>query len=495
MGQVAADVIDGKVAVHGVGEAESSESRSLARNRQEGRQRLATAMAFKARGKVIQNVTALLPTGCHHSQHSLHESAAMHTIGPAAYTPPDHCMAQRSCDRVVRRRDSLDACEAPKTFLDLEKLEARRRRLRARAPRPFLKGLLHLAPQAAHPLLKRTPRQRSIAYSVPVAEQPVRQRKQPLSNCLTVATPVDHCLKVSAEMSPADLSAGCLNPLIRAESVAADYLVLFAPQQSRGDFAATALGDCEDCAQAGHRGPQPSLEAILAPGRLVDIDYLGPMHRRREFVVRSFKGARRVPFQLGDHPGGDRKGKQVAYQLLDLSLAEAIGPREHIQHGLEVRAEASSRDTLRQRAAGRLAAARAGQAMEPILIDDRFDLGQFSDLMNQGFGVVASELLTASAASNRFTVDRLANLLGRYQSAVSLAMSWLPAAFPSSRWSWRLTLQPDRIRGRGLGRVGGVEFEPVLKIIDARFKLGNALFVDRNEREDRRLEFRRRRVP
>ncbi len=133
--------------------------------------------------------------------------------------------------------------------------------------------------------------------------------------------------------------------------------------------------------------------------------------------------------------------------------------------------------------------------MEPILIDDRFDLGQFSDLMNRGFGVVASELLTASAASGRFTVDRLADLLGRYQSAVSLATSWLHAAFPSSRTSWRLTLQPDRIRGRGLGRVGGVELEPVLKIIDARFKLGNALFVDRNERKNRRLEFRRRRVP
>jgi hypothetical protein len=133
--------------------------------------------------------------------------------------------------------------------------------------------------------------------------------------------------------------------------------------------------------------------------------------------------------------------------------------------------------------------------MEPILVNDRFDLGQFSDLMNQWLGVVASELLTATAASCRFTVDRLENLLGWYQSAASLAMSWLPAAFPSRRRSWRLTLQPDRIRGRGLGRIGGVELEPILKIIDARFKLGNAPFVDRSERENRRLEFRRCRVP
>ena len=83
--------------------------------------------------------------------------------------------------------------------------------------------------------------------------------------------------------------------------------------------------------------------------------------------------------------------KQVGDHLPDLSLAEAIGPREHRQHGLEVRAEAPSRDARRQGAAGRRAAAGAGQAMEPVLVDDRLDPGQFGDLMDQGLGVVAGE--------------------------------------------------------------------------------------------------------
>ena len=37
--------------------------------------------------------------------------------------------------------------------------------------------------------------------------------------------------------------------------------------------------------------------------------------------------------------------------------------------------------------------------MEPILRDDRLDLGQFGDLMDQGFGVVAGQGMTAAATS------------------------------------------------------------------------------------------------
>jgi len=82
-------------------------------------------------------------------------------------------MVQRSLDRVVRWRDSFDTGEAPQTFLDLKKFEACRRRLHARVLGPFQKGLLHRSLQAAHSILKRTPSQGSVTYSVPVAEQPV----------------------------------------------------------------------------------------------------------------------------------------------------------------------------------------------------------------------------------------------------------------------------------------------------------------------------------
>ena len=133
--------------------------------------------------------------------------------------------------------------------------------------------------------------------------------------------------------------------------------------------------------------------------------------------------------------------------------------------------------------------------MEPILIDDRLDLGQFGDLMDQGFGVVAAEFMTASAASSRLTVGRLANLFGRDQGAVGLTMSGLPAAFLSAGRSRGLALHSDRIRGWGLRRVGGVELEPILEIVDARFKFGKALFVELDERKNRRLDFWRSRLP
>ena len=74
-------------------------------------------------------------------------------------------------------------------------------------------------------------------------------------------------------------------------------------------------------------------------------------------------------------------------------------------------------------------------------------------------------------------------------------MSRLPAPFLPAGRSWGLALHSDRIGGRGLRRVGGVELEPVLEIVDARFKFGKALFVELDKRKDRRLDFWRSRLP
>ena len=88
-------------------------------------------------------------------------------------------------------------------------------------------------------------------------------------------------------------------------------------------------------------------------------------------------------------------------------------------------------------------------------------------LDGSGVRVVAGELMTASAASGRLTVGRLANLLGRDQGTVSLAMSRLTAAFLPAGRSRGLAFHSDRIRGRRLRRVGRVELEPILEIVDA----------------------------
>ena len=59
--------------------------------------------------------------------------------------------------------------------------------------------------------------------------------------------------------------------------------------------------------------------------RLVDVDHLGRVDRGGQFVVGGLQRRGRLPLQLGDHPGGDRQPEQVAGQLLDLPLAEAVG--------------------------------------------------------------------------------------------------------------------------------------------------------------------------
>ena len=86
--------------------------------------------------------------------------------------------------------------------------------------------------------------------------------------------------------------------------------------------------------------------------------------------------------------------------------------------------------------------------MEPIFVDDRLDLGQFGDLMDQGFGIVTGESTATSATGGRLAVERLVDLLGWDQGAVGLAMPGLPAAFLASGRRGRLALHPDRV-GRG----------------------------------------------
>ncbi|XBH03585.1 recombinase family protein [Singulisphaera sp. Ch08] len=304
-----------------------------------------------------------------------------------------------------------------------------------------------------------------------------------------------NCRLRSDGVSPADLPPGRHDPVIGAESVAGDDLAVLTAQQRPGDRATAVLGDREDRGQASHRHPQPDLAKLLTPRRLVDVRHLGLMDRQRQFVVGSLQSRGRLPFQLGDHPGGDRQGKQIGTDLLDLPFAETIGPGEHGQDGLKVRAETTARDTGGQGAAGRLTASGTGETMKSIFIDEGLDLGQFGHLMDQRLGVVAPKPLTASATRLRLAVDGLAQLLRRHQGTVGFAMSRLPTALLAAGRSGRPPLQADRIRRRWLGRVGGVELEPCFEIADPRFQVGVPLLHRHKDCSDGGLSVGRHRTP
>src|SRR5512135_3262588 len=64
------------------------------------------------------------------------------------------------------------------------------------------------------------------------------------------------------------------------------------------------------------------------------------------------------------------------------------------------------------------------------------------------------------------------------------AMARLSASLPRARRSGRLALQPDGIGRRGLGGVGGVEFEPGLQISDASLQFRDPLLIRVQDRED-----------
>jgi hypothetical protein len=128
--------------------------------------------------------------------------------------------------------------------------------------------------------------------------------------------------------------------------------------------------------------------------------------------------------------------------------------------------------------------------MKPILVDDRLDLGEFGDLVDQRFGVVTGEFMTTTATIRRLALDRLTDLLGRDQRAMCLAMPVLAAAlFPAARCG-RFPLHPDRIGRGGLGRVGGIELEPILEINESVLKESDAFLIKVHDGEECRLQLR-----
>src|SRR5208337_2143575 len=171
------------------------------------------------------------------------------------------------------------------------------------------------------------------------------------------------------------------------------------------------------------------------------MDHRGLMDRSGQFVVGGLQRPRRLPLQFGDHPGGDRQAEQVAGQLLDLPLAEAVSARQGRQDGLGVRAELAGGDPLGQGAAGGGSAARAGQAMEPELVDDRLDLGEIGDLMDQRIRVIAEQGMGAAPAGTGPAVGGGTQPLRWHQGPLGLGVSRLSPAVAAGGWCGWLALQ------------------------------------------------------
>ncbi len=207
-----------------------------------------------------------------------------------------------------------------------------------------------------------------------------------------------------------------------------------------------------------------------------------------EFLDRGRQLGGTLPLQPGDHAGGDRQPQQVEDQLADRPLAQAVTPGQDAEDRPRPRAEGPGGDTRRQGGTGRSPTARAGQAMEPVLVDHRPDRWHFSDLMSDRLGVIAVQRLAAGPALGRLALEDLPELLRRDQGSGLMTMAGLTAPLlpqGGNRWS---PLDRRGIRRGGLGGVGGVLVDPLLQ-------LGDPLFEGLHHRSDRCLCFRRERIP
>ena len=364
---------------------------------------------LEAGRRVFQHIAALPPAGRHHAQRSLHEPAPSHAIGTAADPSPDHRESQRPLRRVVRRLDPLDPAgvHRPSSTLRISKHVADV----FTQPHfdPLFQGLANLSSQPSHPIaLERLPIQSHHPGPGASCGDSRCDRFNNLSPIGLAVTPaIDHRLEIAAKMSPTNLSPPGRGPLVGAEPIAADDLIRLAAQQGPGHLARAVSSDGGDRGDTGHGRPEPRLFARSSRHEVSSMfTAFAGVDRDGEFVVRGFQDLGTASLQLGAHPGGDRQPEKVGGQLLGLPLAQPVSPRGHGQDGLQIRPESAGGDARRQGPASRRSAAGTGRAMEPILIDDRLDPGQFGDLMDQRRGIFAEESVTTSSAGRRFAVWR-----------------------------------------------------------------------------------------
>ena len=155
---------------------------------------------LQSTSQVVQDVAALLTAGRDDGQHPLHEPAPVRAVGPAADPTPDHRMTQaRSAALFVGSTPSTRAnVHSPSSTLRISKQVAAV--LAQRHCDPSSRACLTSRRKRRHRSWNRS-LHGPVAHPVPVAEQPVRQRKQPPAGRFTVAAPVDHRLEVAPQMA------------------------------------------------------------------------------------------------------------------------------------------------------------------------------------------------------------------------------------------------------------------------------------------------------
>ena len=133
--------------------------------------------------------------------------------------------------------------------------------------------------------------------------------------------------------------------------------------------------------------------------------------------------------------------------------------------------------------------------MEPVLVDDGLDLGQFGDLVDQGGRIITGQGVAATSAVRRPALGDRVQPLRRDQATLGPAMSRLAAPPPPRGRGGGLALEANGIRRRGFGGVGGIELQPGLKISDALLQFSNSPVNSVQDSEDGGLGLGRNGVP
>jgi site-specific DNA recombinase len=262
-----------------------------------------------------------------------------------------------------------------------------------------------------------------------------------------------------------------LDPAVTGEPIADDDPPGDLAEDLARHPAAAGRGDGEDRHQRRQGHPQPRLGLVLPPRRLVDVDHLRLLDMLTQLGHGTLQDHGGLPPGLGDHAQRDRQPEQVAGDLLDRALAQAIAAGQQAEHGVQPGAEGPGGHARRHGPAGGGAALWAVQAMEPILGDHRLDRRDLGDLMAQGLGILTGQAVAATSAVRGLAIEGLVDLLGGNQGAGVAVMAGLPSTPLAGGSGGRPSLDGGGIGRRRLGGVGGVLVEPLFEVSDPLFQL------------------------
>jgi len=394
-------------------------------------------MSYDRAMQVFQHRTFLQPQGLDHGQYPLYEPAPRCTVATEGVLPPQHAQAQDPFRMIVRGLDPLDCREQPQRRVYRQKVDTKGGCLGIRAGATLLQNALEFARGRVQSGLQARSVEFTAAKCPPVGEQAFHDLQTYPANCFSGSSSINELLKITFQVSPADLPQVQGQLAVSRPAVATDNAGDRLAQEGLQALKAAPQVNHKAGCRRGRSRPQPAFLPLLAPAGLVGVLHWGLTDRCLSLPIRTGQGGTRLGFQRRD---GTQGGRHLEDGLDDLFYS----PSAQMMTAAEVRhcrgqpwPDDVGADLQGNLATIEVATARAAARVSLVLGNDRRQLGEFGNLMPARLRVARSRLgrqrSLALGADRGHIGHDLVDPLGRETMAMMSRMSGLTAWLAPAR--------------------------------------------------------------